>query len=129
MMTMNVVVAHDRAMQLRNLSAACQRMQIVDVLGDDAQTPPGSLQFCDKAVSGVGLSIGINHAAAVKAIEFLWVFLKKMVADDFFRRVIVLLMIQAIDAAEIRNSTFRGCAGAGKKDDAFSVIHDGLQLL
>ena len=129
MMTVYAVIPHDRAMQLRDVLTAGEGMQIVDVLRHDAQTTSGFLQLRHKAVSSVGPGVRIKHAAAVEAVKLFRIRLKKMMADDFLRRVIILLLIQSVNAAEVRNSAFRGCARAGKKDDALPSIQDFLQRL
>ena len=129
MMTVYAVIPHDRTMQLRDVLTAGEGMQIVDVLRHDAQTTSGFLQLGHKAVSGVGPGVRIKHAAAVEAVKLFRIRLKKMMADDFLRRVIILLLIQSVNAAKVRNSAFRGRTRTGKKDDALPSIQDFLQRL
>ena len=49
-------------------------------------------------------------------------------AQDMFRRVFVCLVVQAVDAAEIRNPAFGLNAGAAKKDDVVRMLYHICEL-
>ena len=122
------VVAQGTAVELQHLPAACLLMQAVDILGDDSLQFSLGLQLCQLVVGRVGLGIGTQELAAVKTEEFLRVLLVKGVAEDGLRWVVVLLMIQPVYAAEIRDSGFRADTGATEKDDVVGPIHHFLQF-
>ena len=46
-------------------------MQSVDILGDHGPDFPGSFQFCQFFMGGIGLCIGEEHLIPVKTEEFL----------------------------------------------------------
>ena len=77
----------------------------------------------------IGLCLQIQHLIPVEAVEFLRVFFKKMMADDLFRRKLVLHVIKTILTPEIRNATVGGYACTGEEDNVFSLINDVLKLL
>src|SRR5699024_4780607 len=65
---------------------------------------------------------------AVKTEEFLGVGNKKTVAEHDFRRIVKFLMVQAVDAAEIRDSALGRNARPAKKHDVAALLDQPFQL-
>ena len=78
-------------------------------------------------VRGIGLGIQGEHFGPVKTVKFLGMGQKKAVAEDRFRRRIILLMIQPVHAAKVGNAAFRGDARAPKENNAPALVHHLLQ--
>ena len=102
-------------------------MQAVDVLGDDGLQPALPLQLCQPQVGSVGLCPLHNELIPVEPVELLGVLLPEGVAQDGLGRVIVLLVVQAVHAAEIGDAAFGGDPRAAKKDDAVALGNDFFQ--
>ena len=120
------VVAQRAAVELQHLLAACLLMQAVDVLGDDSLQLPSGLQLRQLVVGCVGLGIGTQKLAAVKTEELLRILLIKSVTENGLRRIIILLMIQPVYTAKIRDPGLRADTGTAKKDDIIGPIHHFL---
>ena len=102
-------------------------METIDVLGDDAGQLARFFQLRQLLMGSVGLGIEIEHFVAIEIIEFLGMLKKKVKAQHFFRRIFIFLVIQSIDAAEVRNSAFRGYACAAKKNNGIAFVDHGLE--
>ena len=114
-------------MQLQHCSAAGLLVQSVNVLGDHRAQPSRLLQFRQFQVRGIGLGIQGSVSGPVKTVKFLGMGQKKAVAEDRFRRRIILLVIQPVHAAKVGNAAFRGDARAPKENNAPALVHHLLQ--
>ena len=108
-------------MEFIDLFAAGCLMQAVNVLGDNSQElaflfPLGELQ-----VRLVGLGVERQHLIPVETEESFWLLHKEGMGQDGFRRVIILLIIESVYAAEIRDTAFRGNAGTAEEDDSMGI--------
>ena len=75
----------------------------------------------------VGLGVQIEHLVAVKAEKFLRVSLVEAVAEDGLRRVIVLLAVEPVRAAEIRDAALRADPRAAEKDNVIALGNPASQ--
>ena len=91
------------AMQLQHLPASCHLMKPVNILGNNNLYLPLLLQLCKHSVGVIGYSLFINHPVFIKTVELLRILHIKAVADDCFRRVLILLTIQPVLAPKVRN--------------------------
>ena len=82
------------------------------------------LQLCQPQVGSVGLCPLHNELIPVEPVELLGVLLPEGMAQDGLGRVIVLLVVQAVHAAEIGDAAFGGDPRAAKKDDAVALGND-----
>ena len=124
---LHAVVAQGAAVELVNGLGPRSLMQAVDVLGDDGLQPALPLQLCQPQVGSVGLRPLHNELIPVEPVELLGVLLPEGVAQDGLGRVIVLLVVQAVHAAEIGDAAFGGDPRAAKKDDAVALGNDFFQ--
>ena len=99
-------------------------VEAVDILGDDSVQLAHFLQAGQHPVGRVGLGVGEEHLIVVEAVKLLGVFAVKAVAQNGFRRIIILLVVQPVHTAEIRNAALGGDAGAAKKDDVIIFFDD-----
>ena len=65
------VIAKHGAVELQYGPASGSLMQSVDILGDHGPDFPGSFQFCQFFMGGIGLCIGEEHLIPIKTKEFL----------------------------------------------------------
>ena len=103
-------------------------MQPVDVLGHHCQQFSGLFQLRQLFVRRIGLCRETDHLVPVKPVKILGMPFKISMAEDGLRRHVILLVIQPILAAEVRDAAFCGNACAAKKDDPVRRIHPFLQL-
>ena len=103
-------------------------MQPVDVLGDDRAELARFFQLRELVVRGVGLFVEAEHLVAVEAVEFPGLFDKEGVAENLLGRIVVLLIIQSVHAAEVGDAAFGAHARSAEKHDAFAFVDDLLQL-
>ena len=75
-------------------------------------------------MSPIGFCIRKEHLVAVKTKEFSRITLIEGIAQYGLRRIVILLMIQSIHTAEIRNSAFSGYTGSAKKDYIVIFLND-----
>ena len=116
-------------MELDHLFASRLLVQPVDILGQHGLELPLRLQLRQGQVAVVWLCLRIEHLFLIKAIEFLRPADKIAVADDLLRGLGILLIVQTVHAAEIRDAGLRGNAGAAEKDDASAFADPLLQGL
>lgn len=110
------VISMHRAVQLVDVLATGSLMQTVYILRDNGGQLACLLQLCELFVCGVWLRVQREHLVLIKSEELLRLRLEKGMTEDGFRRKFVLLMIQAVNAAEIRNAAFRRDTGAAEKN-------------
>ena len=116
---LHAVVAQDAAVQLADVAAAGLLMEAVDVLGDDGGQLAPFLPAGQLFVSGVRFCVRAEHLFTVKTVELLRMVQEKMMAQNLLRRPGVMLVIQPVHAAEIRDSALGGHARPAKKHDMF----------
>lgn len=104
-------------------------MQSVDVLRDHRLKPARPLQLGQLAVGGVGLSVQAEHFFPVELKKALWVGHKIGVAQNRLRRLVIVLVVQPVHAAEIRNTRLRGHPRAAEKDNTAAFVQPLLELL
>ena len=122
------VVAQGGAVQLVDDLAPGGLMQAIDVLGDHGLELAGPLQLGQLQVRSVGLGPLDNHLVPVEAVELGGIFLKKRVAQDRLRGVVVLLVIQPVGAAEIRDAGLGGNTGPAEEHDVLALVDPVLQF-
>ena len=116
-------VAVDAAVQFQDILTARFLVQAVDVLGDDGFQFAGFFQFGQLDVGHVGLGVEGQHLVAVETVEFFRVVHEEGVAEDRFGRVFIVLVVQAVSAAEIGDAAFRRYAGAAEEDDVIRIFY------
>ena len=114
-MTFFAVIAQHASVKLQNLPAPRHLMKAVDILGDNRSQLTRPLQLRQLQMGGVGLGVQAEHLAAVKAEELLRVRLVEAVAEDGFRWIVVLLVVEPVGAAEIRNAALGAYSAPPKK--------------
>ena len=122
------VIAQHRSVQLQHLFAACLLVQTVNILGDNRLHLPCPLQLSKLSVRRIRLSVQGKHLILVKPVEFIGLSHKEAMADNRLRRILVLDMIEAILAPEVRNSALRGNPRPSEEDNVIASINDLLQL-
>ena len=125
----DAVVAQGAAVQLVHRFGTRRLVQPVDVLGDDGPEFPFPLELRQPQMGRVGLCPADDQLVPVKAVELLGVPLPEGMAEDGLGRVIVLLMVQPVHAAEIRDARLGADPGPAEKDDVFAFCDDGFQCL
>ena len=123
----HAVVFVDRSMQFKDVFRAGLLMKPVDVLRHDGKEFALPLPLRQFLVRGVGANVGDEHLLPIKAEKLLRVLIEKRIAEDRFRRICVLLPVEAVHAAKVGDAAFRGHARAAEKDDALALFHPGLQ--
>ena len=122
----HTVITQHGAVELIYRAAARCLVQAVNILGHHSGALACLLQLCQFVMGSVGLGKRTQHFAAIKAVEFRWVLVKKAARKDLLRRIVVLLMIQAVHTAKVRNTALGRHPGAAKKDDAPRTIYNFL---
>ena len=101
--------------------AAGQLMQSVYVLGDDAVKLSLCLHLGQFVMGLVGLNAARVHFLAVELVEHLGLALQAGIAQQIFGLIGVkphiVLVVEAVLAAEIRDSALCRNAGTAEKDD------------
>ena len=103
-------------------------MKSVDVLRDHRLQFSGPFQLGQLSVGRVRFHIENQHLILIKTVKFLRVLKEKAVADDGFRRIGVLLVIETVLTPEIRNPALRGDARPSEKHNALMRVDDLLQF-
>lgn len=103
-------------------------VQPVNVLGDYRFQLARPLQLGQLAVGGVGLCIRTHQLVPVKLIELLRMGHKKAVAKHGLRRIVILLVVQAVHTAKIRDSRLRAHPRAAKKHDIVALLNPLLPI-
>ena len=101
-------------------------MEAVYILGDDRLKLSSLLQPGQGLMGPVGESSGKQHPVLIKAVKFLRIPHIKAVAYDGLRRVFVLLVIEPVHTAEIRNPAFRGYSGSAKEHNIIAAVNPFL---
>ena len=109
-------------MELQHIDAPRRLVQAVDVLGDHRFQLAGALQLRQLQVGRVGLHIGTDQLVPVEAEKFLRPFFKKGVAEHGLRRVVVLLVVQPVHAAEVGDTALSGHPRPAEEDDAVAFV-------
>ena len=125
---LQAAVAVDGAVELQHGFAARSLMKAVDVLGDDGGEFTGFFKLGEEEMCRVGLCLQGEHLVAVEAIEFLRVLAEKGGGQDGFRGIVVLLIVQAVHAAEVGDAGFGAHPRAAEEQDAGGSGDDGLEL-
>ena len=120
------VVAQGGAVELIDHLAASGLVEAVDVLGDHGLELAGPLQLSQLQVGGVGLGAVDEHLVPVELVELPGVFYEEAVAQNGFGRIVVLLAVQAVHAAEVGDAALGGYARAAEEDDAFTFVNPFL---
>ena len=115
-------VAMNAAVQFQDVLAARFLVQAVDVLGDDGFQFARFFQFGQFDMGHVGLGVEGQHLVAVEAVKFFRVVHEEGMAEDRFGRVFIVLVVQAVGAAEIGDAAFRRDAGAAEEDDVIGIF-------
>ena len=118
-------------MKLQHISASCRLVKSVNVLCDHSLQLPLLLPLCKLPVCLVRscCSSRKKDLLIIKAEEFLRMLIVKSVTQNCLRRIVVLLMVQAIHTSEIRNSTLRGNSGSAEKHHIVRPLNQLIQLL
>ena len=116
-------------MELVHGLAPRRLVEAVDVLGHHRVQLPRRLQLRQLQVGGVGLGVGKEHLVAVEAVELLRIFLEKGVAQNGLRRVLVLLVVQPVHAAEVGDSGLRAYPRAAEEHNVTTLTDPVLELL
>ena len=105
-------------MEINDAFAARGLMEPVDVLRDDGTELSFLLELRETPVRRVRLHRFIrDELGAVKAEKLFGVPLKERMAQNRLRGIFVLLPVQPVCTAEIRDAGLRGHARAAEKDD------------
>ncbi len=104
-------------MQLEHVFASGSLVQTVDVLRDDGGQLARPLQLRQLAVRRVGLCVQSEHFVLIKTVKFLRLRHKERMTEDGLRRIIIFLIVQTVDTAEVRDSAFRRHARTAEKDN------------
>ena len=94
----------DAAVQLEHILAPGRLMQPVDILRDDGLQLPLALQLGKAQVRAVGLGTVHDELVPMKFVVFLRMRHEKRVAQDRLGRIVILLVIEAVHTAKIRNA-------------------------
>lgn len=108
-------VAMHRAMQLKDVLRARYLVKTVDVLRHHGIELARCLQLGELGMRAIGLCVERNHLLAIKIVEVRLMGHKERMREHRLGRIVELLMIEAIHAAKIRNSTRRGHARTAKE--------------
>ena len=87
-----------------------------------------ALELGELEVRLVGIGTKRNHLRAIKLEELRRMSLVEAVGKHGLGRIVELLVVQAINAAEIRNAARRGDARATKEDNALVALDASLEL-
>ena len=79
-------------------------------------------------MGGIGLRVQEEHLVAVEAEEFFRLAAVESVAENRLRRIIILLVIEAVHAPKIRNPAFRGHPCPAEKYYIVVFLHNFLQF-
>ena len=122
-------VAVHRAVQLVDALGARRLVQAVDVLRDHGGELALALQLGQLVVRLVGLCPQGDHPRAVEVEELLGVGEVELVAQHLLRRVLELLMIEAVLAPEIWDAASRRDPRAAKEHDSLGTSDSLGKLL
>ena len=100
----HTVAAVDAAVQLEHILAPGRLMQPVDILRDDGLQLPLALQPGKAQMRTVGLGAVHDELVPMEFIVFFRMRHEKRVAQDRLGRIVILLVIEAVHTAKIRNA-------------------------
>ena len=120
------VIAQYLAVKLQDSLASGGLMQSIDILRDHSMHLSGTFQLRQLFMGSIRLSFWEEHLIPVKTEEFFRMGTVKAVAQYGLRRIVVLLMVQTIHAAEVRDPALGGDTGSAKKYDIVVGINDLL---
>ena len=90
------MIAVYASMKLQHLMTARHLMKIINILRDHSLKPARLLKLCQLKMRCIRLCSITEHLVTVKLIKFFRMTHKKRVAQNRFRRIIILLMIQTV---------------------------------
>ena len=102
-------------------------MQAVDVLCHHRGQTARALKLGKLDVRLVGLGVRRDHALAVEGEKLRRMRAEEAVGEHGLWRIGKMLVVEAIDTAEIWDAACRGYAGATKEDRAAVLVKDGCQ--
>jgi hypothetical protein len=117
----------DTAVQFDNRFASRLLVQSVDVLGYHSCKLAVSFEAGECFVGFVGAYSIDHHFFPVKSEEFLGMAQEKKLAQDGFRRIIPVLVVESVGTSEVRNAAFGGYSGAAEEHDCGAVCNQLLQ--
>ena len=103
-------------------------MQAVDVLRHHGRDLALALELGELDVGLVGLGAQRDHLLAVEVEELLGVALVEAVGEHLLRRIAEVLVVEAIDGAEVGDAARRGDAGAAEEHDVSRLADACLEL-
>ena len=115
-------------MKLQNLFAARGLMQAVNVLSDDGPELSRLFKLRKLQVRRVWLNSVDDELLPMKAIVLLGVFHKKRMAEYGLGRVLPLLVVQTVDAAEIGDPALGAHASAAEEHDIVALVYPLFKL-
>ena len=104
-------------------------MQPVDILRDDGLQLPLALQLGKAQMRTVGLGAVHNELVPMEFIVFFRMRHEKRVAQDRLGRIVILLVIEAVHTAKIRNAALGRDTGAAEKHDPVTAVDPLFELL
>ena len=122
------VGAQNAAVKLQHLLAAGSLMQTVNILSDDGPELAPLFKLGKLQVSPIGHNTVDDQLFPVKTVILSRVTDKKAAGEDSFGRVLPLLVIQSVHAAEIRNSRLCTDSGTAEKNDILALVHQFFQF-
>ena len=120
-MAARAVSAQDAPVQLEHVFAPRRLVQPVDVLRDQGAQLAFALQLRQAQVRPVGLRAVHHQLRVVEAVILLRVAVKERPREDGLRRIVPLLVVEPVHAAEIRYAALGGHAGPAEKDDVVAL--------
>ena len=111
------------AVQFPHGLTACRLMQAVYVLRNDGGKLSRSFKFSKFFMGNVRLNAADNELRPVKAVEFGRIRMKKVRTQNGLGRIIPLLMVQAVNAPEVRDAAFGRNPRAAKKNNPLALIN------
>ena len=85
-------------------------MQIINVLRDNGNDLAVTFQLCHQIMRNVGVNSATIQFLSIELIEYIWIILQTFFTQKILRRkcfkLDIVLIIQAVFTAEIRNATF-----------------------
>jgi hypothetical protein len=114
-------------MKFKDGLGASLLMQAVNILGDDRREFPLPFPASQNLVGNIGFKTQGQHLFPVEIEEVFRLALIEAMGDNHFRRILKFLPVQAIYAAEVRNSGFGTNASTTEEDDAIAFFDPLLQ--
>src|SRR5574344_1533564 len=115
LVTVHAVIAECAAVQFEHVFTAGSLMKTVDILCNNCLKFSCLFHLCQFEMCVIRFYSFNNEFFTVKTVEFSRICVKKASADDLFRRILPLLVVQTVYAAEIRNSAFSGNTCSAEK--------------